>query len=182
MSIIDSKGRLFGKLSILDLAAAAVILLVIVGVFFFPGTPLTANLVAQTKQQPVEVKVLVRGLSVDDFDGLVKEFKREKNADIVIRNQPAGKVEIISTETLARTTPVPQPDGSVKALPDPRPEIRMIRDVVMTVQSNAQITEQGVLLGSSKQVKIGSSIQLQGSLYDFSGTVISINPKDGGNA
>ncbi|MEM7581704.1 MAG: DUF4330 domain-containing protein, partial [Cyanobacteria bacterium P01_A01_bin.80] len=36
MKIIDSKGRLFGKLSILDLAAAGVILLVVIGVFFFP--------------------------------------------------------------------------------------------------------------------------------------------------
>lgn len=175
MKIIDSKGRLFGKLSLLDLAAAAVILLVFIGVFFFPGTPLTKNLVAQTKQQPVEVKVLVRGLSVANFENLVKEFEREKKADIVIRNQPAGKVEIISTQTLPRTTPVPQPDGSVKALPDPRPEIKMIRDVVMNLKSNAEVTKSGVLLGSSKKVKIGSSIQLQGSIYDFSGTVIAID-------
>ncbi len=175
MSIIDSKGRLFGKLSILDLAAAAVILLVFVGVFFFPGTPLTTKLVAQTKQKPVEVKVFVKGLNVADFDGLVAEFKREKKADIVIRNQPAGKVEIINTETLPRTTPVPQPDGSVKALPDPRPEIRITRDLIMTLNSNAEVTSSGVILDGSKKVKIGSSIQLQGDLYDFSGTVVSIN-------
>ena len=175
MKIIDSKGRLFGKLSLLDLAAAAVILLVFIGVFFFPGTPLTKNLVAQTKQKPVEVKILVRGLSVANFEGLVKEFEREKKADIVIRNQPAGKVEIVATQPLPRTTPVPQPDGSVKALPDPRPEVTMIKDMVMTLKSNAEVTKSGVLLGSSKKVKIGSSIQLQGSIYDFSGTVIDIN-------
>ncbi|MGL5076625.1 MAG: DUF4330 domain-containing protein, partial [Waterburya sp.] len=92
MKIIDSKGRLFGKLSLLDLAAAAVILLVVVGVFFFPGTPLTSGLVAQTKLQPIEAKVLVRGLGVADLDALLQEFKDEKQADIVIRNQPAGKV------------------------------------------------------------------------------------------
>ena len=175
MKIIDSKGRLFGKLSILDLAAAAVILFVFIGVFFFPGTPITKSLVAQTKQQPVQVKVLVRGLSVANFEGLVEEFERTKNADIVIRNQPAGKVEIISTELLPRTTPVPQPDGTVKALPDPRPEINMIRDIVMTLKSKAEVTNRGVLLGSSKQIKIGSSIQLQGNIYDFSGTVIAID-------
>jgi len=175
MKIIDSKGRLFGKLSLLDLAAAAVILLVFIGVFFFPGTPLTKSLVAQTKQQPVEVKVLVRGLSVASFDDLVKEFEREKKADIIIRNQPAGKVEIISSQILPRTTPVPQPDGSVKALPDPRPEVEIIKDVIMTLKSNAEVTKSGVLLGSSKKVKIGSSIQLQGSIYDFSGTIIAID-------
>lgn len=175
MKIIDSKGRLFGKLSLLDLAAAGVILFVFIGVFFFPGTPLTKSLVTKAQQKPVNVKVLVRGLSVANFDGLVAEFEREKKADIVIRNQPAGKVEIVSTQLLPRTTPVPQPDGTVKALPDPRPEVDMIKDMVFTLKSKAEVTKSGVLLGSSKKVKIGSSIQLQGSMYDFSGTVIAID-------
>jgi len=38
MKILDSQGRLFGKVSILDFGAALVILLVLVGIFFFPGT------------------------------------------------------------------------------------------------------------------------------------------------
>ncbi|MDJ0573077.1 MAG: DUF4330 domain-containing protein [Pleurocapsa sp. MO_192.B19] len=177
MKIIDSKGRLLGKISILDLAAAFVILFVVVGIFFFPGTPLTQNIVAQTKQKPIEVQVLVRGLSVANFDGLVQEFEQEKKADIVIRNQPAGKVEIISTRPLPRTTPVPQPDGTVKALPDPRPEIVMIKDLIMTLGSNAEVTKSGFVLGGSKKIKIGSSIQLQGNVYDFSGTVIAIDEK-----
>ena len=124
MKIIDRKGRLFGKLSILDLAAACVILLTIVGVFFFPGTPLTQSIVAQTKQQPIEIQLLVRGLGVANYQqDLAQEFTPDKIADIVIRNQPAGKVKLVRSEILPRTTPVPQPDGSVIALPDPRPEV-----------------------------------------------------------
>ena len=178
MKIIDSKGRLFGKLSILDLAAAGVILLVIIGVFFFPGTPLTQSIIAQTKVKPVEVQVLVRGLGVSNLAGLTEEFEREKQADIVIRNQPAGKVDIVSSELLPRTTAVPQPDGTVKALPDPRPEIEMIVDMLLILQGRAEVTDNGVVLDGSKKIKIGSSIQLQGDLYDFSGTVVSIIPED----
>lgn len=178
MKIIDSKGRLFGKLSILDLAAACVILLVVVGVFFFPGTPLTNSLVAQTKQKPIEVKVLVRGLSVANYDALAQEFEPEKQADVVIRNQPAGKVEIVSSKVLPRTTVVPQPDGTVKALEDPRPEIEMIRDIVVTLASRAEVTDTGYVLDGSKKIKIGSSIQLQGNIYDFSGTVVAIDTKE----
>jgi len=37
MKILDSQGRLFGKVSILD-GAALVILLVLVGIFFLSGT------------------------------------------------------------------------------------------------------------------------------------------------
>ena len=178
MKIIDSKGRLFGKLSILDLAAAGVILLVVIGVFFFPGTPLTQKIIAQAKLQPVEVQLLVRGLGVSNLDGLNQEFERKKQADIVIRNQPAGKVQIISSKLLPRTTPVPQPDGTVKALPDPRPEIEMIRDLLLTIRGRAEVTNNGIVLGGSKKIKIGSSIQLEGDLYDFNGTVISIEPEE----
>ena len=178
MKIIDSKGRLFGKISILDLAAAAVIGLVFVGIFFFPGTPLTNNIVAQTKQQPIEVQILVRGLGVSNLDNLFQEFKENEQADITIRNQPAGKVKITDSTLIARTTPVPQPDGTVKALPDPRPEIEMIRDMLITVEGKAEATNTGFVLAGSKKVKIGSSIQLQGNTYDFNGTVVSIELKD----
>ncbi|MGB3768575.1 MAG: DUF4330 domain-containing protein, partial [Phormidesmis sp.] len=37
MAILDSKGRLFGKLSLLDLGAALAILMVIFGIFIYPG-------------------------------------------------------------------------------------------------------------------------------------------------
>lgn len=178
MKIIDSKGRLFGKLSLIDLAAAGVILLVIIGVFFFPGTPVTNSLVAQTKLKPVEVQILIRGLGVANLDSLLEEFEREKQADIVIRNQPAGKVDIIASKLLPRTTAVPQPDGTVKALPDPRPEITMIRDMLMTLGGKAEVSNNGIVLGGSKKIKIGSSIQLQGDVYDFNGTIVAITPKD----
>jgi len=177
MKIIDSKGRLFGKLSILDFAAACVILLVVVGIFFFPGTPLTQSIVAQTKQKPIEIQVLVRGLGASDLDGLFQEFDENQQADIVIRNQPAGKIKIAERQVLPRTTPVPQPDGTVKALPDPRPEIVMIHDMLLTLNGNAEVSNTGFVLAGSKKVKIGSSIQLQGNTYDFNGTVISIKEK-----
>ncbi|GAB4526478.1 MAG: DUF4330 domain-containing protein [Pleurocapsa sp.] len=175
MKIIDSKGRLFGKVSILDLAAACVILLVVIGIFFFPGTPLTKSIVAQTKMKPIEVQVLVRGLSAANLDALLQEFENEKKTDIVIRNQPAGSINIIGAQRLPRTTPVPQPDGTVKALPDPRPEVNMIHDMILTLGGKAEVTGSGVVLGGSKKVKIGTSIQLQGNLYDFNGTVIAVD-------
>ena len=60
MKIIDSQGRLFGKVSILDLGAAGVILIAIAGIFLSPGTPVTQG-IAQSKLQPIEVEVMVRG-------------------------------------------------------------------------------------------------------------------------
>ncbi|MDJ0902031.1 MAG: DUF4330 domain-containing protein [Xenococcus sp. MO_188.B8] len=173
MKIIDAQGRLFGKVSILDLGAAGVILIAIAGIFFSPGTPVTQG-IAQSRLQPIEVQVMVRGLTVGDFDSLLEEFQNHKQVDIVIRNQPAGTVEILSTEPLPRTTPVPQPDGSVKALPDPRPEVTLIKDLIMTVSGKAQVTDDSVVLDGARKIKIGLPIRLEGRTYDFNGTIISV--------
>ena len=172
MKILDSKGRLFGKISILDLGAALVILLVIIGIFFFPGTSGSIAQINDTK--PIEVDVLVRGLSVNNPEAFLNQLEQEKKANIVIRNQPAGTVEIKSVKPLPRTTSVPQPDGSVKALPDPRPEVIYIKDMIITLSGEAQITSNGAVLDNTKKVKIGTPIQLEGSNYDFNASVIGV--------
>ena len=173
MKIIDSQGKIFGKVNILDLGAAGVILLAIAGIFFFPGTSVVPG-VAQSNVKPIEVEILVRGLSVGDYDALLAEFQEDKQASIVIRNQPAGMVEITEVETLPRTTPVPQPDGTVKALPDPRPEVAIIKDMIVTFGSQASVTNSGVVIEGTKKVKIGTPIRLEGRSYDFNGTAIAI--------
>lgn len=171
MSIIDRQGRLFGKISILDISAACVILSVIIGIFVVPGP--TGSVAQIVSNQAVEVDVLVRGLAVGNLDSLLQAFEEKPQANIVIRSQPAGQVEIQSANVLERTMGVPQPDGSVIALPDPRPEISIIRDLLITIQGQGQVTGDGVVLGKQK-VKIGTGIELDGSSYNFNGTVIEV--------
>ncbi|MBD0362860.1 MAG: DUF4330 domain-containing protein, partial [Coleofasciculus sp. C3-bin4] len=118
MAILDSKGRLFGKVSILDLGAALVILIVVVGIFFFPGT--SGSVAQLNEKKPIEVDVLVRGLSVRDPEGLMNQFNQQKKTNIIIRKEPYGQVDIKSVKELPRTILVPQPNGNVKELPDPR--------------------------------------------------------------
>ncbi len=178
MKIIDSQGKLFGKISILDLGAGAVIFIAIAGILFFPGTPVTQGIVAQSKLQPIEIDVLVRGLGVSHYEKLLQNFEQDNKIDIVIRNQPAGTIEIVSTKTLPRTTPVPQPDGTVKALPDPRPEVELIRDLIITLNGEAEVTNNGVVLEGTKKVKIGTGIRLEGKTYDFNGTIIGVEVKE----
>jgi hypothetical protein len=174
MAILDAQGRLFGKISLLDLGAGLVILMVLGGIFLFPGT--TGNSVAQVgvKTQPVEVKVVVRGLSVADSDALIAQFNEDKKTNIIIRNQPYGQVDILAVEETPRTVLVPQPDGSIKAMEDPRPESQYSIDMLMTLGGNAEINRDGeVILGNSK-VKIGTTLELDGSRYNFNSSVIGV--------
>lgn len=172
MAILDSKGRLFGKVSILDVGAALVILFVMIGIFFFPGS---TGSVAQVgvKTQPVEIDLIVRGLSIRDPNALVEDLMETKKSKVIIRNQPYGQVDVKSVQLLDRSVLVPQPDGSVKALPDPRKNERFATDMLMTIGGKAQITEDGVVLGSSK-LRIGNTIELEGKTYNFNSSVIDI--------
>lgn len=170
MAMLDSKGRLFGKVSILDLGAALVIVLVVVGIFFFPGTSGSVAQLSGTK--PVEVDVIVRGLSVRDPQALLNQFREQKKTNIIIRNQPYGQVDIKSVQELQRTLAVPQPDGSVRELADPRSN-SFSTDMLMTLGGQATITRDGPVLGNSK-IKIGTPVELEGIDYNFNASVIQV--------
>jgi hypothetical protein len=161
MAIVDSKGRLFGKVNILDLGAALVILLVIIGVLL-PTAVVKAQLGETTR--PVEVDVVVRSVGIQNSQ---PPFKEGEKTSVIVRNQPYGEVKIKALRELPRNVPASQPDGSVKALPDPRPEASLSKDYLVTLTGNAQIRKDGPVLGNNK-IKIGTQIELEGFSYDFS--------------
>jgi len=172
MAILDSQGRLFGKVSLLDLGAAFVILLVIGGIFLFPGNSgSVAQLGVQTK--PVEVDVMIRGLTVAHPEEFITFIRQSGKADIIIRNQPAGQVEIKAVKELPRTVAAPQPDGSLKAIPDPRPELDYTADMLITLNGNAEIVDSGPVLGGTK-IKIGTPLELEGQTYRFNASVVGV--------
>jgi Domain of unknown function (DUF4330) len=176
MAILDSKGRLFGKLNLLDFGAAMVILLVIIGVFFFPGTTGSVAQVGATSV-PIEVDLVVRGLNVRDIKQLEEQgFKTGGKTKVIIRNQPYGEIGIKDVKSLSRTLMVPQPDGSVKELPDTRKN-SFSTDLLLTLEGKAQKTEDGFVLGNNK-VKIGMPIELDGFNYNFNATTIDIRMQE----
>lgn len=176
MAILDAKGRLFGKISLLDIGAALVILMVLVGIFLFPGTGGSVAQVGGTIK-PVEVDVMVRGLTVSDPEGLYETLKESETTNIIIRNQPYGKVQIKDVQKLPRTQAVPQPDGTVKAFPDPRPELDYTIDMLITLVDDALITADGPVFGNSK-VKVGTQIEIEGELYDFYTSTVGVRVLD----
>ena len=167
--MIDSRGRLFGKISVLDLGAALIIICVIISIFVFPGSTQTNSLTQTTK--PVTVEVLVRGLVLKEPEALKSQVGKE--LEIIIRNQPYGGVTLQALQELPRTVSVPQPDGTVKAMPDPRPEVALIKNLIVTIEGTAQIVNDEVVLGNQK-MKIGNLVELEAANYNFKGTVLDI--------
>jgi Domain of unknown function (DUF4330) len=168
MAILDSKGRLFGKVSVLDIGAGLIILMAVVGLLF-------GNSAAQVSStiKPIEVDVIVRGLTARDPQALVRSLSEQKKTKIIIRNQPYGEVNVLKVETLPRTVAVPQPDGGVKPFPDPRPELQYTVDMMITLGGDAQITDDGPVLGNNK-IKVGTPIELEGLTYRFTSPVVGV--------
>ena len=175
MKILDSKGRLFGSISILDLGAALIIVLVIIGIFFFPGTSGT-SIAGQSGTKQIELDVIVRGLSVRDPNAVLSEFDKSKKANLIIRKVPHGQIDIKSVQQLPRTLIIPQPDGTAKVVPDPRTDVYSA-DMLMTLTGKATITQDGAVLGGEK-IKIGVPIELEGFNYSFNASVIDVRIKE----
>jgi hypothetical protein len=174
MAIIDSRGRLFGKVSILDIGAALVILLVAAGIFLLPG-PSGTSIAQIGATKTIEVEGVVRGLSVREPEVLMAQFNREKKTKIIVRNQEYSQIEITSVKRLAELVTVPQPDGTVKALPDPRP-YDFGADMLITLSGQGRMTDKGPVLGNNP-VKIGTVLELEGSNYNFKVSIIDIQVK-----
>jgi Domain of unknown function (DUF4330) len=169
MAFLDSKGRLFGKISILDAGAAAIILMVLAGLLILPGKTSSAQ-----QGSPIEIDVIVRGLNATAPREILKVGDK---INIIIRNEPSGTVDLTALEFLPRNLAVPQPDGSVKSLSDPRPESRFSNDLTMTLSGNAKIGDDGGIIFGNKKVKIGTSMELEGKQYNFNSTVVAVRNK-----
>ncbi len=178
MAILDSKGRLFGKISLLDIGAGLVILMVVAGLFLLPGGSgsSVAQIGATTK--PIEIDVIVRGLTVSNPTAFVESLQQQQTTNIIIRNQPAGSVKVLGVKSLPRSVAVPQPDGSVKPMPDPRPELEYTVDMMVTLGGDAQVQEDGAVIAGSK-VKVGTPLELEGQTYRFNAPVVGVRiPQD----
>lgn len=177
MALLDSKGRLFGKLSLLDVGAALVILMAIFGIFIYPGA---TGSVAQSgaNMKPVEVDVMARGLTVLNPEEFLASLSQSESTSIIVRNQPyGGPIDVKNVVALPRSVAVPQPDGTVKSYPDPRPELGYTADMLITLGGDAQIGPDGApVLGVP--VKIGTPVEIEGQDYSFRVSTVAVRVLD----
>jgi hypothetical protein len=169
MAIIDGKGRLFDKFSLLDIGAALVILMVIVGILVVPGE--SGQSIAQSgNSNSVEVDALVLGLSAKDPDRL---FKPGDKTNFIIRNQPYGEVKIKEIKELPRSLIFGLPDGGTSIVEEAREEYQYSRNLLFTLEGQGRDTGKGPLLGNVP-IKVGNPVEIEGPLYTFRASVIDV--------
>lgn len=159
MGIIDNKGKIFGKLNLIDLIC---ILLVIAAIVLI-AVKVTSTVSNNTCD--IEYTVQIKGVRMPTVDALnsANDFIVKKAKDTRI---PAGT--IISVTYVPATTTVQHDNGEYEIIPQPEKY-----DVTITVNAKATVSAKGYFVGSY-QVLCGDEIELSNGKCETSGVVKSL--------
>ena len=171
MKVLDFKNKFSYLFKLFNWRIFLAFVLILTGLLFTPGTS-NVKTYAADSTQVIELDVLVKNLSLGRPQELInQELKNGAKTDVTIKNQPAGQMQIKSVKPLQITTPVTQPDGSLKELPDPTARFRT--NMLITVSSTAEVRDDGSFIGDSK-LKIGMPATMEGFNYYLRGNIIDL--------
>lgn len=158
--------------SVVDLGAAAAVLLAAAGVIWSPK--LSSTIARATGSiVPVTVMVDVRGVPAADPAGLIAGAREEGKVAIVIRNQPHGTVAIQELVPLQRRLVAVQPNGTVVSAPDPNQQIFGTLDARFVLNGQGRRSGGGVVFGN-QNLKVGAPVELEGQNFRVNGTVTGL--------
>jgi hypothetical protein len=158
--------------SLVDLGAAAAVLLAAGGVVWSPK--LTGAIAKATgRVVPVTVMVDVRGVPAADPAALVAGVRQEGKVAIVIRNQPHGSVGVKDVVPLQRRLVAVQPNGTVVTASDPNQQVFSTLDARFVLAGQGRRSGGGVVFGN-QNLKIGAPVELEGENFRVTGTVTGL--------
>ncbi len=164
---IDSNGRLFGKVNVIDFSLLATLFLVALGIIAVQsGWHQTSGQVVKGETDILYTVVLrnVQTLKPD-------LFQPGQKLSMTIRNQPRGSVLITDVKRIPRKMILPNHAGGYQVVDDPLDHHGY--DYQITVRDHALITADGYVTEGVK-VKIGMSIEVEGFDYRIAGLIANV--------
>lgn len=164
MTILNNKGQLFGKISIIDLIIIMIIVAVIGGGIYkfstldniFSGDNLKE--VSLVLEVPKENEGLIA--SIQKGDVLYDSIRGSEFGTVISKSFGPHKELIVDKKGIAEYKEIPG-----------------LYDIKIRVESLGNITDNGTIIGSTP-IYIGSSIRLRSSLYVFDSDVLDIKIND----
>ena len=158
------------SITLLDGLAVTATVAALAGVVW---SPKLTNAVARAtgSVKPVEVSVDVRHLQVVDSEAFLEGIREEGTVSIVIRNQPAGRVALLSVDDISRPLTQLLQDGTVLEAEDTSPARGL--HARFRLKADAETGPSGVVFGGTK-LKVGSPVELEGRLYRVNGFVSGV--------
>jgi hypothetical protein len=157
--VIDERGRIFGKVSIVDI----LVFLVIVALIVFAVTRLTGTV---SQKVPVTAEYTVERVLAPTVDAIAATVE----AGGQVTNE-AGTVLGCVTAFESRPTvgEYITPQGELRAFESP-----IYKNLVLTVEGEGIVTERTVRIGSV-QLRVGKPVTLIGHRYEVKSTITRVD-------
>lgn len=164
MKIIDRNGRLFGKISIIDLVVVAVV--IVMAFALYVKTNHNEITSTSTSNTPITYQMLVRGVRTYVADAVqVGDHVYDQD-----RNSGGGSLgEITDIEILPSGKLAEFKDGTIDTVP-----VEDGVDMLLTIQVEGLITEGRYVLNRVYDLGVNSSRNFCTMYAQFTGTIYSI--------
>jgi hypothetical protein len=160
--VIDKQGRLFGKLSIIDIAVLVVIIGLLIGLGYRRLSSKAAVIVnADTKFYVTLVVERIRDFSLEAID----------EGDIIYEQyaqQPFGK--IVATETEQSKEVLKKPDGTISYVP-----MEQKFNLYATLECTGNVGDNGYYVNGNSQIAIGSDLRIQSNKVICTARVVGLS-------
>ncbi len=169
MALVDERGRLFGRVNVVDFVIGIIIVLMVAGVFLVQsGTHITSGQVVEGETDIVTTILIPNLKSMDS-----ELFQAGKMTAITIRNQPRGEVLIQDVKKEPVRMTMMTPNGQPQVIQDIAQQNAL--DYTLQLKDHAKITKDGYVAGGVK-VKVGLPIELEGFKYRVYGKIVDVQP------
>lgn len=154
-----------------NLGAIAILVLSLIYVCFVPGPEGLPLIKIGLPERTITLEVSIMGMNDAD---LATTFRQGEAIQVSINNAPELPMRVKATQTIPRTVASTQRDGTLKAQPDPRPEMQFSNNLQLTLEGQGYANDKGVFLGL-KRTRIGATLKLRTPDFDAPGSIVSLS-------
>lgn len=167
--MMNSNGKLFGVINIIDLAVILLVVVLVSGYMMVKSGAHKTSAEVVKNTADIEFDVFSRGQKILDPDSL---FKDEGKAFLTIRNVPYTSLEIVKYECTPWQIAVLHPeDNTAVAIDDP--SAPFTQDCMLTLKDKAEITKDAPVIGGNK-IKVGLRVDIEGFKYRLPAVVSDV--------
>ena len=158
---MDKNGKIFGKISIVDLLVVILVITLGIGTFYrFTSSDTAVNLTNETIRYTVRIDG-VRHFTIENYHEGLRVYNR-------MTNQFIGTIESVRYEPHMPTAQML--DGTILRLPFPD-HITIYIDVV----ANGRVTDTAIFAEGNNEINAGSLLQMNTKYVMVTGTIHSVS-------
>jgi Domain of unknown function (DUF4330) len=154
----------------INFGAIAVLAVALVYVLFWPGPQGLPLIKVGIPQRIIALDVSIIG--INDAD-LLNTVRQGREIQVSINNGADLPMTIKSVQTLPRTVVSTQSDGTVKPMPDPRPEMKFSNNLLLHLEGQGYSNKNGIFIGL-KRTRVGATVRLRAPKFDGPGSIVDV--------